>query len=219
VPDTGDLSHACLAPCPRTPGRTATGAVSRLENGWASGPWGFDSLSFRSRRHGRARQGSALLPRRRPHGRSQVRILLPPFRSGVVELERRAVVTRESAGSSPAAGASRHRPAPPPARRSRAPAPPRAAERTGLSGSVLSHYPLRPGTLSATPETRGTSCPRGRSGDDAGPSTRKLRVRVPPGVLADRLLAVGEQATPPVSGTGDRRFDSCQPDLFRNDAR
>jgi hypothetical protein len=28
-------------------GRTATGAVSRLENGWASRPWGFDSLSFR----------------------------------------------------------------------------------------------------------------------------------------------------------------------------
>src|SRR5215204_2072859 len=30
-------------------GRTATGAVPRLENGWARfGPWGFDSLSFRS---------------------------------------------------------------------------------------------------------------------------------------------------------------------------
>jgi hypothetical protein len=29
-------------------GRTATGAVSRLENGWALGPWGFDSLSFRA---------------------------------------------------------------------------------------------------------------------------------------------------------------------------
>ena len=28
-------------------GRTAIGAVSRLENGWALGPWGFDSLSFR----------------------------------------------------------------------------------------------------------------------------------------------------------------------------
>ena len=27
------------------------------------------------------------------------------------------------------------------------------------------------------------SCPRGRTGDDAGPSTRKLRVRAPPGVL------------------------------------
>ena len=29
-------------------GRTAIGAVSRLENGWACKPWGFDSLSFRS---------------------------------------------------------------------------------------------------------------------------------------------------------------------------
>jgi hypothetical protein len=27
------------------------------------------------------------------------------------------------------------------------------------------------------------------------------------------LLAVGELATPPASGAGDRRFDSCQPDL------
>ena len=39
-------------PAGATLGRTATGAVSRLENGCASGPWGFDSLSFRSRRHG-----------------------------------------------------------------------------------------------------------------------------------------------------------------------
>ena len=50
------------------------------------------------------------------------------------------------------------------------------------------------------------------NGDDAGLSTRKLWVRVPPGVLV-RLLAVGELATPPASGAGDRRFDSCQPDL------
>jgi hypothetical protein len=39
------------------------GVVPRLENGWALGPWGFDSLSFRLWRHGRARQGSALLTR------------------------------------------------------------------------------------------------------------------------------------------------------------
>src|SRR6266540_1171549 len=49
---------------PGPSGRTAIGAVPRLENGWASGPWGFDSLSFR--------------------------------RSGVVELARRAAVTREA---------------------------------------------------------------------------------------------------------------------------
>jgi hypothetical protein len=52
--------------------------------------------------------------------------------------------------------------------------------------------------------------PRGRTGDDAGLSIRKLRVRAPPGVLR---LAVGELATPPVSGTGDRRFEPCRPDL------
>jgi hypothetical protein len=43
-------------------GGTATGAVSRLENGWASGPWGFDSLSFRSRVPARSR------PRRATYG-------------------------------------------------------------------------------------------------------------------------------------------------------
>ena len=33
------------------------------------------------------------------------------------------------------------------------------------------------------PCRRSLARPRGRSGDDAGPSTRKLRVRIPPGVL------------------------------------
>ncbi len=56
-------------------GRTATGAVPRLENGWAFGLGGSTPSP------------SAL-------------------RSGVVESARRATVTRESAGSSPAAGAS-----------------------------------------------------------------------------------------------------------------
>ena len=54
--------------------------------------------------------------------------------------------------------------------------------------------------------------PRGRTGDDTGLSIRKLRVRIPPGVLR---LAVGEWATPPVSGTGDRRFEPCRPDFVR----
>ena len=40
------------------------------------------------------------------------------------------------------------------------------------------------------------------NGDDAGLSTRKLRVRVPPGVLCS-YLAVGELATPPALGAGD----------------
>lgn len=129
-------------------------------------------------RHGRARQGSALLARRRATVRRFesccLRSIVPVWSSG----ETRDCYSR-SAGSNPAAGASRPR----------------------------------------SPRTRGHSCPCGRSGDDAGLSTRKLRVRIPPGVLNDRLLAVGERATPPVSGTGDRRFDSCQPDLFRNHAR
>ena len=53
------------------------GAVSRLENGWISGSWGFDSLSFRLEAWP-SWKGSALLARRR-HRRSQVRVLLPPL--------------------------------------------------------------------------------------------------------------------------------------------
>ena len=45
------------------------------------------------------------------------------------------------------------------------------------------------------------SRPRGRTGDDAGPSTRKLRVRAPPGVLIH--LVVGELGHP--AGFGRRR--------------
>ena len=41
------------------------------------------------------------------------------------------------------------------------------------------------------PCRRSFPCPRGRSGDDAGPSTRKLRVRVPPRVLNDRRAPAG----------------------------
>src|SRR3954463_8101892 len=37
-----------------------------------------------------------------------------------------------------------------------------------------------------------------------------MRVRVPPEVL---IWLWGSLATPPVSGTGDRRFESCRPDL------
>ena len=58
--------RAGSSPAGVTHGRTATGAVSRLENGWVARPWGFDSLSFLSLwRHGRVWQGSALLARRR----------------------------------------------------------------------------------------------------------------------------------------------------------
>ena len=144
-------------------GRAATGAVHRLENGWALGPWGFDSLPFRL-------GGMAELVRQRVANaqagttRSQVRVLLPPsvcpssaFRCG--RAVRRATVTREA------------------------------------QVRVLPPEPHR--------------APVVERGDDAGFSPRKLRVRVPPGVLQ---LAVGETVTPPASGAGDRRFDSCRPD-------
>src|SRR6185295_12935494 len=74
-------------PAGATHGRTATGAVSRLENGWVSQPWGFDSPSFR------LCGGMAELARQRVAtrvdgaSRSQVRVLLPallPFRRGRV---------------------------------------------------------------------------------------------------------------------------------------
>ena len=53
------------------------GVVPRLENGWVLGPWGFDSLSFRLWRHGRAGK-AARCYRAGGHSRSQVRVLLPP---------------------------------------------------------------------------------------------------------------------------------------------
>jgi hypothetical protein len=74
------------------------------KTGGPFGPWGFDSLSFRSRRHGRAGKAARCY---RVGGVQPFAGSSPAasVRSGVVELERRAVVTRESAGSSPAAGA------------------------------------------------------------------------------------------------------------------
>jgi hypothetical protein len=65
-------------PAGATSGRTATGAVSRLENGWALGPWGFDYLSFRSAEAWPSWQGGAVL-RRKAVPASQVRVLLPPL--------------------------------------------------------------------------------------------------------------------------------------------
>jgi hypothetical protein len=111
-----------------------SGAVSRPENGWAYGLWGFDSLSFR------LPGGMAELERQRvaiaqaaTTARRFESCCLRLSRSGVVELGRRAVVIREIAGSIPAAGV--------------------------LHALVV------------------------EAGDDAGPSTRKLRVRIPPRVL------------------------------------
>jgi hypothetical protein len=61
------------------------------------------------------------------------------------------------------------------------------------------------------------------SGCDAGFSARKRGFESRRGFLVVQYvcLAVGERATPPVSGTGDRWFDSSQPDLLSHvcDAR
>jgi hypothetical protein len=113
-PSTGPLRGRALRA-----GRTAIGAVPRFENGWASRPWGFDSLSFRSRvRPARTPPGargskeawlswksSALLPRRRrrPLAGSNP-AASASFRRGRVG-ETRDCYSR-GAGSSPAAGAS-----------------------------------------------------------------------------------------------------------------
>ncbi len=112
-------------------GRTATGAVSRLENGWAYGSWGFDSLSFLRR-------------------------------GGVAELERQRVASAQTDR------------------------PVRRFESCRLRVPVwLSREDAR--LLLA--RRRFESCRRSflapvvEHGDDAGLSTRKLRVRIPPGVL------------------------------------
>jgi hypothetical protein len=89
-------------PAGATRGRTATGAVSRLENGWASGPWGFDSLSFR------LRSGVVELARRATVNRErQVRALPPEPHAPVVETAMTPGLNPEAAGSTPAGGARR----------------------------------------------------------------------------------------------------------------
>jgi hypothetical protein len=55
----------------------------------------------------------------------------------------------------------------------------------------------------------GHSIDDGRAWERAGLIRRDCLVRL----QGRRPLVVGEQATPPVSGTGDRRFESCRPDI------
>jgi hypothetical protein len=117
-----------------------------------------------ARRHGRAAEGNALLARRRG-ARPQVRILLPPFRSGVVERKDARLLT---------------------ARRR------------------------------FDPCRRSFACPRGRRAMTPRSQRGRCGFESRRGFL---LLAVGESATPPVLGTGDRRFDSCRPDLVAQRGR
>ncbi len=139
-------------PAGATFGRTATGAVSRLENGWASRALGVRLPLLPLAEAWPSWQGSALLPRRRCEPFAGSSPAASVFRSGVVESGRRATVNRE--------------------------------------GQVR----VLPPELSR---------PRGRNGDDAGPSTRKLRVRVPPGVLIDRSSGCRGVGHP--TGFGRRR--------------
>jgi hypothetical protein len=111
----------------------------------------------------------------------------------MAELARQRVANAQAA-SAPLAGSS----------------PAASAFRSGVVESVRRATVTRERQVRALPPE--PHAPVVENGDDAGLSTRKLRVRVPPGVLVS-LLAVGELATPPALGAGDRRFDSCQPDM------
>src|SRR5215210_9112514 len=71
--------------------------------------------------------------------------------------------------------------------------------RRGRVGKTRDCYSREAGSSPAA----GASSPRGRNGDDAGPSTRKLRVRVPPGVLVERSSGCRGVGHP--TGFGRRR--------------
>jgi hypothetical protein len=143
-------------------GRTATGAVSRLENGWAlSGLEGSTPSPSASRRHGRVERQRAATAQA-AHRRSQVRVLLPP-------LFVPAWSSWQDARLLPARAQVRSLP-------------------------PESHAPVV--EVAMTPGPQPGSC---------GFEPRRG--------FHDRLLAVGELGTPPASGAGDRRFDSCRPDL------
>ena len=133
---------------PRPPGRTAMGAVSRLENGWASGPWGSTPL-LPSRRHGRAGKAAHC------------------YRAGDSVARRFESCCLRSV-------------------------------------PVWSSWSCaRLLTARRRFETCRRSCmsPRGRTGDDAGFSTRKLRVRTPPGLVSGRETAPRRFREPETAGS------------------
>jgi hypothetical protein len=76
------------------------------------------------------------------------------------------------------------------------PSPSASSFRCGRAGKTRDCYSRGAGSTPAA----GAARLRGRNGDDAGPSTRKLRVRAPPEVL---YLPVGESGHP--AGFGSRR--------------
>src|SRR5262245_18850839 len=83
-------------------GRTATGAVPRLENGWPSRAWGFDSLSFRSRIARPTRR--APRPRKEHAGTLGFTEAWPSWQGSALLARRRR---KPLAGSSPAASVAR----------------------------------------------------------------------------------------------------------------
>ena len=110
------------------------------------------------------RQSSRLLP-----GRLQVRRLPGPLTHLRKDCHRRGIPSRKRVGSR-ALGV-------------RLPLLPPASFRRGRVGTTRDCYSREAGSSPAAGAL--TTRPRGRTGDDAGPSTRKLRVRVPPGVLSN----------------------------------
>ena len=85
--------------------------------------------------------------------------------------------------------------------RGRLSSPAASAFRSGVVESARRATVTREAQVRALPPE--LSRPRGRNGDDAGPSTRKLRVRVPPGVLIERSSGCRGVGHP--AGFGRRR--------------
>src|SRR4051794_20056705 len=167
-------------PCPGARASSSAGRAPLLQRG--SG-WFDSSLAHSSRvtvaqpveRSPETRGVAGSIPAGHIHG-------------SVAQLAERPALTREGAGSTPAGATSWkgcHWCGIPP------------RKRVGLRalGVRLPLLPLHSGvvelvrraTVNRERQVRvlppELTCPRGRSGDDAGPSTRKLRVRAPPGVL------------------------------------
>jgi hypothetical protein len=95
----------------------------------------------------------------------------------------------------------------PPGRRSRPPAPPRAAARTRLSGSVREHYPLRSRTRSATPDAA-------QDDDRSGvPPGRRSRPPAPPRAAARTRLSGSVREHYPLRS----RTRSATPDAAQDD--
>jgi hypothetical protein len=62
---------------------------------------------------------------------------------------------------------------------------------------------------------RGRLRSREGEGEEVDPVRPPASPSIPHADHDVRHLAVGELATPPALGAGDRRFESCQPDLAR----